>query len=77
MLLDVVACCCAKFETGQTFSPVQTNATLVVNKSQHCLELLRPFARSLKCDCNYCFFVFLLEQSVRVSRSRVRENWFV
>ena len=22
-----VACCCAKFETGQTFNPVQTDAT--------------------------------------------------
>ena len=27
-LLDVVGCCCAKFETGLTFSPVQTDATL-------------------------------------------------
>ena len=24
-----VACCCAKFETGHTFSPVQTDATLL------------------------------------------------
>ena len=48
MLLDAVACCCAKFETGQTFSPVQTDATLLAYNSQHCWELLRPFARSLK-----------------------------
>ena len=41
-----VACCCAKFETNQTFSPVQTDATLLAKKSQHCWELLRPFARS-------------------------------
>ena len=47
MLLDVVACCCAKFETGQTFSPVQTGATLMAYNSHHCWELLRPFARSL------------------------------
>ena len=46
MLLDVVACCCVKFETGQTFSPVQTGATMLASKSQHCWELLRPFARS-------------------------------
>ena len=46
MLLDVVACCCAKFETGQTFSPVQTGATMLASKSRHCWELLRPFARS-------------------------------
>ena len=34
MLLNVVACCCTKFESDQTFSPVQTDATL-----------LRPFAQ--------------------------------
>ena len=28
-LLDVVTCCWAKFETGQTFSPVQTDTTLL------------------------------------------------
>ena len=43
-----VACCCAKFETGHTFSPVQTDATLLANNPQHCWELLRPFARSLR-----------------------------
>ena len=31
-----VACCCAKFETGQPFSPVETDATLLANNSQHC-----------------------------------------
>ena len=46
MLLDVVSCCCTKFETSQTFSPVQTDATLLVNNSQRGWELLRPFARS-------------------------------
>ena len=48
MLLHAVGCCCAKFETGQTFSTVQTGATLLANKSQRCWELLRPFARNLK-----------------------------
>ena len=43
-LLHVVGCCC---ETGHTFSPVQTDATLLANNSQHCWKLLRPFARSL------------------------------
>ena len=33
---NLVACCCAKFETGQIFSPVQTDATLSTNNSQHC-----------------------------------------
>ena len=42
MLLCVVGSCCAKFETGKTFSPVQTDATLE--------ELLHPFARSLGTD---------------------------
>ena len=46
MLLNVVACCCAKFETGQTFNLVQTDATLLTYNLQHCWELLRPFARS-------------------------------
>ena len=27
MLLDAVACCCAKFENGQNFSSLQTEAT--------------------------------------------------
>ena len=35
--------CCAKFETGQTFSYVQTEATT----HQQCWHLLRPFAHSL------------------------------
>ena len=47
MLLNVVACCCAKFETGDTFSPVQMDATLLANNSKNYWELLRPFARSL------------------------------
>ena len=28
MLLDVVACCCTKFETGQTFQPTTSNISL-------------------------------------------------
>ena len=36
ILLDVVACCWAKFETGQTFSTMQTGALLLTNQSQHC-----------------------------------------
>ena len=86
MLLDVVACCCAKFETGQTFQPTTPNISLFLDRrsvaqqcwirstalptllgprklimhglqrlmgcilpamhcrSQHCWELLHPFA---------------------------------
>ena len=29
MLLDVVVCCCAKFETGQTFQPTTPNISFV------------------------------------------------
>ena len=43
-----VACCFAKFETGQTFSPLQTDATFLANNSQHCRELLCSFSRSLR-----------------------------
>ena len=50
MLLDVVACCCAKFETGQTFQRTNPNisfvprspkhsATMLECRSQHCWEL--------------------------------------
>ena len=39
ILLDVFACCRAKFETCQTFSTVQTGAALI----DHCY-MLRPFA---------------------------------
>ena len=48
-LLHVVGCSCAKFETGQTFSPVQTDTTFgrptTANKEPW--EMLRPFARSM------------------------------
>ena len=46
MLLRVVGSCCAKFETGQTFIYVQTDATTPNIVGQQCWELLRPFARS-------------------------------
>ena len=39
-MLRVVRRCCAKFETGQAFSSMQT--------VQHCWELLRLFERSLR-----------------------------
>ena len=46
MLLRVVGSCCAKFETDQTFSYVQTDATTPNIVGQQCWELLRPFACS-------------------------------
>ena len=47
MLLDVVASCCAKFETGQTFSYVQTDATTPNNVGSCWLTVLHPFAHGL------------------------------
>ena len=35
MLLRVVESCCEKFESGQTFSPEQTNVALLANNYQH------------------------------------------
>ena len=56
--LPVVACCldlyCAKFETRQTFSPMQMDATLLANNPQYCWELLCPFTRSSKCQL-WCY----------------------
>ena len=46
-LLRVVVSYCAKFETGQTFSHLQTGATSPNFIGQQFWELLRPFARSL------------------------------
>ena len=42
-LLHVVACCCAKFETGQTFSYVQTDATSCCVRLYVSLSVLRHF----------------------------------
>ena len=41
---------CAKFETGQSFSPLQTSSngrSIKATTSQHFWELLRPFKPSL------------------------------
>ena len=43
----VVGSCCTKFETGQTFIDVQTDATTPNMLGQQCWECVRPFARSL------------------------------
>ena len=43
----VVGSCRTKFETGQTFIDVQTDATTPNMLGQQCWEFVRPFARSL------------------------------
>ena len=36
-MLALVGTCCISFETGQTFKPIQTDATLLLaNNMQHC-----------------------------------------
>ena len=59
MLLDVVACCCAKFEIGQTFSYVQTDATTSDNVGSCWPTVLHPFAQGLN------GFTFFLENLYR------------
>ena len=45
MLLDVVACCCAKFETGQTFQPTTPNISFVPWSPKRHATMLDPFAQ--------------------------------
>ena len=45
MLLDVVACCCAKFETGQTFQPTTPNISFVPWSPKRSAIMLDPFAQ--------------------------------
>ena len=47
MLLNVVACCCPKFETGQTWSYVQTDAATPNNVGSCWRTVLHPFAHGL------------------------------
>ena len=45
MLLDVVACCCEKFETGQTFQPTTPNIYFVPWSPKRSATMLDPFAQ--------------------------------
>ena len=45
MLLDVVACCCAQFETGQTFQPTTPNISFVPWSPKRSATMLDPFAQ--------------------------------
>ena len=45
MLLDVVACCCARFETGQTFQPTTPNISVVPLSPKRNATMLDPFAQ--------------------------------
>ena len=45
MLLDVVVCCCAKFETGQTFQPTTPSISFVPWSPKRSATMLDPFAQ--------------------------------
>ena len=45
MLLDVVACCCTKFETSQTFQPTTPNISFVPWSLKRSATMLDPFAQ--------------------------------
>ena len=45
MLLDVVACCCTKFETGQTFQTTTPNISFVPWSPKRRATMLDPFAQ--------------------------------
>ena len=60
MLLDVVACCCAKFETGQTFRPATPNMSFV------------PWCRSVAQQCWIC----LQSSSNIVGATHAYYAWF-
>ena len=44
-LLHVVGCCCAKFETGQTFQPTTPNISFVPWSPKRSATMLHPFAQ--------------------------------
>ena len=46
MLLDVVACCCTKFETGQTFQPTTSNISFVPWSLKCSATMLHPLHSS-------------------------------
>ena len=68
MFLDVVLCCCAKFETGQTFQPTTPNISFVPWSPKRSAIMLDPFAqlfqncwghaRSLRMDYKDLWVVF-------------------
>ena len=64
MLLDVVACCCAKFETGQSFQPTTPNISFVPWSPKRSATMLDPFAQLFQHCCNLrsgaILFYFLL-----------------
>ena len=50
-LLQVVGCCCAKFETGQTFQPTTPKNSFVPWSPKRSPAMLDPFAHPVACCC--------------------------
>ena len=48
-LLHLVGCCCAKFETGQTFQPTTPNISFVSWSPKRSATMLDPFAQLFQC----------------------------
>ena len=48
MLLDVVACCCAKFETSETFQPTTPKISFVPWSQKRSATMLDPFPQSFQ-----------------------------
>ena len=53
MLLDVVACCCAKFETSQTFQPTTPNISFVLWSPKRSATMLDPFVQLFQHCCGH------------------------
>ena len=51
ILLHVVWCCSAKFETGQTFQPTTPNNSFVPWSPKRSATMLDPFAHPVACCC--------------------------
>ena len=59
-LSHVVACCCSKFDTGQSFEPATPNISFVPWSPKHSATMLDPFATALPT---------LLEPRARITHS--------
>ena len=67
MLLDVVACCCAKFETLQAFQPKTPNISFIPWSPKRSATMLDPFAQLFQ-HCWGC---------ARASRMVYKDLWVV
>ena len=79
-LLHVVACCCAKFETGKTDSYVQTDATIpsIIDKTMYASSTLQsPSENWAKAACKWTrqFPTLLCQQCWELLRPCSQQCW--